>query len=617
MKYWLASKYFSLFIVVFFTISTPVTAASLDQQVEENIARINFLYTQSYSNISDQELLAISSHVIGNRSLYSANLIAKTYALLADNAIAKADIAKAFQFAFDGLTISPIAVEIQLDLLQKLANGYYINNQYHKTIEAAEQAISLAKLHKKTRQLLIALSYRAMAYSLTADYELAIADLGLVEEMLAQYPQYNNQVELLEIMAIAHHHLGDHELAVSINQKIISLKLADNNSQNVGQNYYHLALCYQAINRFDDAYNAFWQAQKSVTKEKAPIRLAYIQLGFGKMLLSQKKFDAAYQRLAQAQQLFLGKNQTQPYLTTLIFLAKAASNIEQPALAAKHLANAKQIAPSVELNEEQIELYYQLFLMHKNAGDEKAALVELENYVEQLARFRKNHASHHAWSTSTINSRKESKQIAGKIVNNARAREQETPLPKDFNRTTLLLIICIILLSILSITQWIRKKNLLMKAALEANERPKYFVHSSGKIKDLYQRQYKMSRKYQFPTVIAFVNILNWRELIADVSAKACHEVEQEIATLINNNINEFDEVGQLNTGQYLLLFPHQDDDEAKLKLRKIKESLKVSFFANLGNVSLIAEYAHQTPTVQDIDPYIFLSRLSEQTRAS
>lgn len=45
----------------------------------------------------------------------------------------------------------------------------------------------------------------------------------------------------------------------------------------------------------------------------------------------------------------------------------------------------------------------------------------------------------------------------------------------------------------------------------------------------------------------------------------------------------------------------------------KIVDALKVRFFANLGEFSVNIVFSLDAPNVQDIDPYIFLSRLIDK----
>jgi hypothetical protein len=51
--------------------------------------------------------------------------------------------------------------------------------------------------------------------------------------------------------------------------------------------------------------------------------------------------------------------------------------------------------------------------------------------------------------------------------------------------------------------------------------------------------------------------------------------------------------------------------------MEKLVSALKLRFFANLGDFSVIIAYSIESPNFQDIDPYIFLSQLSDSIKAA
>ena len=65
-----------------------------------------------------------------------------------------------------------------------------------------------------------------------------------------------------------------------------------------------------------------------------------------------------------------------------------------------------------------------------------------------------------------------------------------------------------------------------------------------------------------------------------------------------------------LSEGQFLILCPHQSNDEIQQRLYNLNDTLRASFFANLGDFIILFDYAYDTPSMQDIDPYIFLSKI-------
>jgi len=84
------------------------------------------------------------------------------------------------------------------------------------------------------------------------------------------------------------------------------------------------------------------------------------------------------------------------------------------------------------------------------------------------------------------------------------------------------------------------------------------------------------------------------------------------LAIIINENIDEEDYAGIISTGEYLFLCPHQNIEQALIKFDRIKQAINTRFFANLGDFSVKVVFAVDSPSIQDIDPYVFLSRLSE-----
>ena len=86
----------------------------------------------------------------------------------------------------------------------------------------------------------------------------------------------------------------------------------------------------------------------------------------------------------------------------------------------------------------------------------------------------------------------------------------------------------------------------------------------------------------------------------------------KDIASLINEHITEFDYVGLLNEGEYLLLFEHQSSQEAIVKLDLLLQAINTRAFANLGDFSVAMKYSLNTPDFKDIDPYLFLARIVE-----
>ena len=87
------------------------------------------------------------------------------------------------------------------------------------------------------------------------------------------------------------------------------------------------------------------------------------------------------------------------------------------------------------------------------------------------------------------------------------------------------------------------------------------------------------------------------------------------MAIIINEYIAEEDYAGVISAGEYLFLCPHQTPEQVITKFTDIKQAIKTQFFANLGDYSVKVRCSIEAPNIQDIDPYVFLSRLSESTK--
>ncbi len=156
-----------------------------------------------------------------------------------------------------------------------------------------------------------------------------------------------------------------------------------------------------------------------------------------------------------------------------------------------------------------------------------------------------------------------------------------------------------------------REKQRMM--IFSAAEKPRNFIANSMQTKHAYQRAFKKARQYNYPITVVYFTVENWQELIFRFNKKSIiNEVVNDISLLINEHLSEFDCAGLINPGEYLLMFEHQTTEEIILIVDKLSKALKVRFFANLGNFSISCKYTVKTPSFKDIDPYIFLARLSE-----
>ena len=178
------------------------------------------------------------------------------------------------------------------------------------------------------------------------------------------------------------------------------------------------------------------------------------------------------------------------------------------------------------------------------------------------------------------------------------------------------MIFIVILMFITFVIFGLRQRTLRLNKVYDEVEQPLSYLVTPAQTKKNYQLNYKMARKYDYPLAVGYLSVINWQELSFHFTPKIMREVSKTLAILLNETKGEFDEAGTINDGEYLLLGPHQNEDEIAEKLNSLAAAIKVRFFANLGSYSVQIGYAYGLPTAQDIDPYIFLSRLSETTKA-
>jgi tetratricopeptide (TPR) repeat protein len=582
--------------------------------IDKNISAIENYYLQDNEALPYDEVVVLSTEVIQNRHLYSNDILGKVFILLADAATNKGEDATAFQFAQDGLTLNGIDNKIKLNLLLKIAAGYYIKGKYQQTLKISSNVIVQANHEDELNYRLIALSFRAVASALLNESSFAFSDLEQVEQLLDENPKYANHLKLLEILATAHYYLGEFQVALTMQQKLLKMRFDLGKINNIDRTYYHLARAYQELGQLDDAYNAFWQAKKYSIEKKAPIRIAYAELGLGEMLIQQKEFQAAYDVLQTSKEVFQGGQLARPYLSSLILLAKAAIQTERHLIAIKLLEQAEVMAKDVSLTLKQIELYKLLSDMYQEQGQYKKALVMQSQYIEMFENYYMSLARRQPHNIKIASDK--SQALVLNLAELSTLRAQFTQKFEQQREIIVILSMVVISAFLFFIFYRLRVRSQRINQIYDEVEQPSYFLANAYQTKKMYQLNYKMARKHVYPLAVGYLSVTNWQELDFNFNKRIMKEISTLLATLINETISEFDHAGLINEGEYLLLCPYQTVLEIEEKLKAIRQAVKVSFFANLGDYSVKIAYAFDVPNIQDIDPYIFLSRLSEATKA-
>jgi len=584
--------------------------------VEKNTIDINQYFLQDSEALSYTKIIALSRTIIESRKSYSNDTLGKMFVLLSDVANNKGEYADAFQFAQDGDTLLGLESSIRLNLLLKITDGYYRKENYQQAQRVATDVIVMADHIDDLKFRLISLSYRAVAYALQNENDLALDDLKQVEQLLQNNPQYADHLSLLEILSTAHYSLGDYQTSLTMESKLLTLRFDLGKTSSINKTYLNLARTYLQLSLLDDAYNAYWEARKHSREKKAPIQVAYAELGLAEVLLQQKEYQNSYESLLSARKTFKDKNLTKPYLSTLIYLAITTHSLGKSALYHQYLQQAELIAKDINLSMKQSQLYLLLSNMYQQKNDYPKALKMHKRYFESYQNALKKHNRRMITTNNEeLYANAKSRNIGRNLAEQSKLATLTDEYAQQEQMIYLLMFTVILLLLIFSFLM-LRNRTIRLNKVYDEVEQPIDFLANPFETKNIYQLNYKMARKFDYPLAIGYFSITNWQELSFHFNDKVMLEVSKTLATFFNQYRGEFDNIGMINDGEYLLLCPHQEEEDIVEKSTRIVNAIKGRVFANLGEHSVKIGYAYGTPMAKDIDPYIFLSRLSESTKA-
>jgi tetratricopeptide (TPR) repeat protein len=596
----------------------PITAVFSEGIViyQENGQKIDHFYTLNTDALASEEVLLIAQNVVKNREEYGVNVIAKSFSLLSDLAINRGETASAIQFAKFGVEQASVDLAIKISLYLKIAEGQYLQGQYLQLQETATKAVWLAEQIDNPSYHIQALAYGAVAYALLSDHQAAMSELAKIEHLLIENQQLSNHVAILEIMSKAHFNLAEYQETLSLLNKVIKLRTEMGLLHNIERTYYQIARSYYYLARYDDAYNAYWQTKKLAEEKSIPIYVAYAELGLGEVLFKQGQYQKAKAFLVSSKRIIKKQTVTPKYISNLIMLYKVASTLHETEYADSILFEAKAIAENTEVTKEQVELYLLLaqYYVHEKLYEE--AYITQQQYYTLVNKFGSRHNFMTNKTQVEISSRDKSKTLALNLAEQSELSLRFNNKYEQQYRIIMMLSIVLLLFVLLYCIVIFKQRKLKLSDKYDDVESPLHKLANPAQTKNWYQQQFKMARKYQYDISVCYFIVENWQELTFHFKTKELQEVSKGIAVIINSYTEEFDYSGVINTGEYLILSPHQHKEEMMEKILKIEAALKVRFFANLGNYSVKINFAIDSPNIQDIDPFIFLSRLSECTRA-
>ena len=584
--------------------------------IEQNIAKVDRLFAIDSELLANEEVVQLSQDIIQNRGFYENNTVGKVFSLLADVAINKGDLSRAMQFSLDGESLTNIDTTLRLTLMLKITSGYYFKGKFKQAQQMAEKSVSLATQLNNPNFLVKALSYRSMTNALNLKHQQAFSDLEQVKQYLTEHQEFSDHIAVLNVLANAHFYIADYQTSVTLYNRILKLRYDLSKENNIESTYYDLARSYLSMGRLDDAHHGFWKAISLAEKKSAPIRVAYGKMGLGQVLFLQNKTEQSLEQLLTAKTLFHGQNLSHPYLTTLISLAKVSQSFGNKDIAFQYLSEAELVAERVELTHAQIELYALLATMYQEKQLFEKALKSQLKYTELLNKFSFSQQKLFNTMDAEIPESEKRRVLSLGMAEETDLKSQFTQKYQQQKSIIVFLISIVVLMFISILFLGLRARALRLNQQYDEVEKPLDYIATPSQTKKFYQQHYKMARKYEYTLIVGYFSIDNWEELEFQFNKRVIGEVSRTISTLVNEYSGEFDQVGLINQGEYLFLCPHQNAQYLKEIFEKLTEALKVQFFANLGEFSIKISYDYQSPSVQDIDPYIFLSRLSESTRA-
>ena len=563
----------------------------------------------------------LSAKIIDNRQLFSNDIIAKVFLLSANVASNQANINNIYDFAQSGLSVNSRDKKIKLSLLLKLAEVYVARKQYQQLLILIQTAVNNSEYSRNIKHQLLLLSYRSVAFAMLGKHQQALSDLQQVERGISK-SELTEHIELLTILSMVYHHLGDYQTSLTMQLKILKLRFEMGQVANLDKTYLYLGYAYFYLQRFDDAYNAFWQSKKHADNKQAPISAAYASKGLGITLLTQQQLPAAIESLEQAITIFKHNDMLDEQIETMVALVKAKLDQQQTSEGYTLLNQVLVLLDGKDISLQFAGFYRMVAEMHLAHENYQSAYLWREKHskvlLTKLHDMKKASTLSYGLSHFTTGPQaivepiEESRKLALKL---ARSSELSSSFVDKYQKQRTIIIslsalVCLLIMTLLGF--FLRLRSQRINLAYEEIEKPSYAMSGPMQTKFDYQLAFKKARKFQYPLRVAYLVVENWQELAFHFNNKRINEVTKDIASLINGQLTAFDYAGLLNQGEYLLIFEHLSSEEANMKVDKLIQALNSRAFANLGSFSITVKYSISTPGYKDIDPYLFLAHIAE-----
>ena len=609
-----------LFAVYTYFVVLAIFNSAAAQQSSEAVLlsnQVQQLLIDTNQTVDIKTVEHLSTKIMANRQSYSNDVIAKVYLLLTRVAFNLGDIAKVTEYANNGLAVNGLDKRINLALQLKLAEVFIAQHNVHQLSSLTELTVQESQLSTSLKYQLLALSYRSVAYAMQGQHHKALADLKQVEQGLSD-SELIEHIELLTILARAYFYLQDFQTSRIMLLRVLKLSIKMRQSHKLARAYLYLGFAYVNLQRFDDAFNAFWESRNQAKKNQAVINIAHANKWLGIVLIKQQQFESAFSPLSLAIESYKSLNIRMDLAESYIALAKAKLESNDSIAGFNILNKVIKLLGSEQVSTDFTGFYRmvaEMYFVQKRfqlayEWQEKHSRILLKkvNYKGRADTI-SHGLSELFLETDKHNPRIETtKSLTLAPENYWELSKSLTTQLRRQKTITLFLAVFLVVMFIITIGLLYKSKQ---KKITPASDRVQATVDSLATPKATehhYQITFKKAKVFQYPVHLGYLAIENWQELLFHFDKKNIREVEKELATIIKSHLFEFDYAGQLNEGSYLSLFEHQSTEEVEGKLDKLKQTINSHSFAHLGDFSLVVKYSLNTPDCNDTDAFVFLA---------
>lgn len=618
---------FPLFTFKVLILSLSIIVSSYAKEPSERIVlsnEVQQLLKVNSEKLNPETIKPLLNKIIDNRQHYSNDILAKIFLLSANVASNQGDINQVYNFAKRGWSANSRDKKVKLLLLLKFAEVHVARKEYQQLLVLIQAAVNNSEYSRNTQHQLLLLSYRSVAFAMVGKHQDALTDLQQVERGIGA-SELTEHIELLTILSLAYHHLGDYQTSVTMQLKILNLRFEMKQMRNIDQTYLYLAYGYFYLLKFDDAFNAFWESKKHAESKGAPISAARANKGLGLTLLKQQGFSSAIEPLEQAQFIFQQAEISAEYIESSVALVRAKLGAQQTTEAYALLNKVLVLLNGQDISLKYAGFYGMVSEMYYAQKDYQHAYQWREKFSQVLLEKLENNkktsslvygASHLAVKqVLRVESIDASRKLAVKLAGNS---ELSSSFAGKYQKQRVLIVslsalTCLLLITLVFFVLKLRTQR--SNLAYEAVEKPSYVMPGPMQTKFDYQLAFKKARKFQYPLSVGYLVVENWQELAFHFNNKTILDVTKDIASSINEQLTDFDYAGLLNQGEYLMIFEHLSIAEASAKLDKLVQALNNRAFANLGDFSISMKYSLSAPDFKDIDPYLFLAHIAESVK--